>query len=195
MAIGVSVLLLACTATGCGSGGEGTATAPAAAVTEEEAAPGASSGDGQSGGKAGKVANDDAKKSKPHSGAASEAGRRRSSGEGNRGDGSSSHSAQVKRKLTKYCPQGTSKEECEGLVEGFLETQDAASAQVAQPQDCTKAMSRSQCEELLGKQHQAAASEGSSVDVQECMEHPTPECEEALRPVFEQQIAAQQTGE
>jgi hypothetical protein len=193
--ISAAVLLLACAAIGCGSGGEGTTTMPAAAVTGEEAASGASSGGGPSGRGAGKASEGDGKR--PKAGARSKhagAGRPKASGNGKQGE-SSPHSAKVKRKLTKYCPRGTSKEECQGLVEGFLETQDAKSTQVAEPQDCTKAMSRSQCEELLRQQKQAAARETSSVDVQQCMDHPTPQCEEALRPVFEQQIAAQQAGE
>lgn len=195
MTIGIAILLLACTAIGCGSSGGDTATTPTAAAVQEEAASGTSSGGGQGSRGGSETSKGGSKKSKAHAGAGNQAGRSRGSGKGKRGDGASPHSAKVKRKLAKYCPPGTSKEECEGLVEGFLEKQDAKSTQVAKPQDCTKAMSRSQCEELLRKQQQAAAGEGSSVDVQQCMEHPTPQCEEALRPVFEQQLAAQQAGE
>jgi len=38
----------------------------------------------------------------------------------------------------------------------------------------------------------AAAEAGGSVDVRECMRHPTPECEEALRPILEAQHQALQ---
>jgi hypothetical protein len=187
----LAATLLALVVSGCGSGGDDSTTAPAPTGPTSGSDSGATPG-----GKEPTTAGSGQK-------AARRAGSKTVEGDSRRNPGGKDvdskpgkrHSAKVKRKLTKYCPQGTSKEECEGLVEGFLETQDAKSAQVAEPQDCTKAMSRSQCEELLREQQQAAAREGSPVDVQQCMEHPTPECEEALRPVFEQQIAAQQAGE
>lgn len=39
---------------------------------------------------------------------------------------------------------------------------------------------------------QRAAEAGGSVDVHECMQHPTPQCEEALRPILEAQRQALQ---
>lgn len=84
---------------------------------------------------------------------------------------------------------------CRDYIESSLEAEKGTnSTKVAGPHDCTQTMSRSQCEELLQQQKQAAAEEGSSVNVQQCMAHPTPHCEEVLREEIERQQAAQQAG-
>ncbi|HET7509961.1 MAG TPA: hypothetical protein VFJ65_06905 [Solirubrobacterales bacterium] len=84
---------------------------------------------------------------------------------------------------------------CRDYIESSLEAEKGTnSTKVSGPHDCTQAMSRSQCEELLQQQKQAAAEEGSSVNVQQCMAHPTPHCEEVLREEIERQQAAQQAG-
>jgi hypothetical protein len=54
-------------------------------------------------------------------------------------------------------------------------------------------MSRAECEEVLAAQR-AAAEAGASIDVRECVQHPTPRCEEILRPILEAQRAAMQGG-
>jgi hypothetical protein len=99
----------------------------------------------------------------------------------------------VKRKLEKSCPPDADKASCEALVEGFIDGKGKSKGHgVNGPEDCTQAMSKEECEATLKAQK---AGEGTySVDVEECLDNPTPRCEEVLRPFFEQQQAAQQSG-
>ena len=59
------------------------------------------------------------------------------------------------------------------------------------PEYCLEGMSREECEEVFRAQ-QRVAQRGGSVNAEQCVENPTPECEEALRPILEAQYAASQ---
>lgn len=117
---------------------------------------------------------------------------RASSGRG--GSASPSHPKAGKQKVSKACPSGISRSECETLVTGYQQTKDKPSHPVQEPEDCLKAMSRGECERLLEGQQEAAEKEGVSIDVQQCLRNPTPRCEEILRAAFEAQVAAGATG-
>ena len=99
----------------------------------------------------------------------------------------------VERKLKERCPPDADAASCEALVEGFLAAKGKSTgSEVDEPADCTQAMSEEECERTLKAQK---ASEGNySVDVEKCLANPTPRCEEVLRPLFEQQQAAEQSG-
>ena len=106
-------------------------------------------------------------------------------------DGSrSARREKAERKLKEHCPPDADKASCEALVEGFLAAKGESSGHaVNEPGECTQAMSEEECERTLKAQK---ASEGNySVDVEECLADPTPRCEEVLRPLFEQQQAAE----
>jgi hypothetical protein len=100
----------------------------------------------------------------------------------------------VERKLEEQCPPDADAASCEALVEGFLGAKGKSTgSEVDEPGDCTQAMSREECEKTLEAQK---ASEGNySVDVEKCLANPTPRCEEVLRPFFEQQQAAEASGD
>ena len=86
------------------------------------------------------------------------------------------------------------REACDALVKGYLTAGgDSSSTSVTAPSDCSKVMSKSECEALLSAQKAAAESPSFSVD--ECLADPTPACEAVLRPILEQQKAAQQSGQ
>jgi hypothetical protein len=109
-------------------------------------------------------------------------------------DGSTSaRREKAERKLKEHCPPDADKASCEVLVEGFLAAKGkSAGHAVDEPGECTQAMSEEECERTLKAQK---ASEGNySVDVEECLADPTPRCEEVLRPLFEQQQAAEASG-
>jgi hypothetical protein len=63
------------------------------------------------------------------------------------------------------------------------------STRIDEPGDCLKVMSRKECEELLSTQRAEREHDGS-VNPEECVDNPTPECEAALRPILEAQRAA-----
>jgi hypothetical protein len=111
------------------------------------------------------------------------------------GDGGSmsARREKVERKLKEQCPPDADAASCEALVEGFLAAKGESTGRaVDEPGDCTQAMSKEECEKTLKAQK---ASEGNySVDVEECLADPTPRCEEVLRPLFEQQQAAEASG-
>ncbi|HEX7243964.1 MAG TPA: hypothetical protein VF245_00175 [Solirubrobacterales bacterium] len=62
----------------------------------------------------------------------------------------------------------------------------APATRVDEPSDCLKAMSKAMCEELAAAQ-QAGEEHGDSVNLEECIENPTPKCEAVLRPLLEAQ--------
>jgi hypothetical protein len=97
------------------------------------------------------------------------------------------------RKLRKHCPKEVDKATCADLVKAFIASQGSESQPVASPEECTKTRTKAECEAVLPAQ--AAAAEGESVGVQECLAHMTPQCEAILRPIFESQSAAQAGGE
>ncbi len=113
---------------------------------------------------------------------------------GNAGKDSAPQPHAGKQRVSKACPSGISRSECETLVAGYQQTKDKPSHAVQEPEDCLKAMSRAECEGLLEGQQEAAEESGSSVDVQQCLQKPTPRCEEVLRAAFEAQVAAGATG-
>lgn len=175
---------------GCGSGDEATTNDGAAAEAAPAGSGETSGADRQ--GKTGAGGNRDSElpgKSKgkgeqngPHSGDAPD----------ERGSDSTRREI-VKRKLEKSCPPEADEASCEAMVEEFLVSKGKSKAsEVAGPEDCTRAMSREECEATL--KAQKAAEDTYSVDVEECLDNPTPRCEEVLRPYFEQQQAAEQSG-
>jgi|GEM_PF-4284054 len=190
----IFALLIALGAAGCGSGGDGSTTAPASASGESPSGQVATgkkqevgSGPQGQGARKGNPA-----RSRHSNKAARERGKVGSKPP--RGSGADRHSARVKRKLAKACPKGMSENNCRAYVEGSLKANQAKSTHVSRPRDCTKVMSRSQCEELL-EQQRAAEQESSGVNVDQCMAHPTPHCEEVLGEEIERQQAAQQAGD
>lgn len=188
--LAIAAALLALVATGCGSGGDST-TAP----DTTGSTPGSSSGS-TAGGKESTTSEDGSKKTAQGGSKTGDGGSKGNPG-GKNVDSTASkrHSAKVKRKLKKACPKGMDENTCRDYIESSLEAEKGTnSTRVSGPGDCTKVMSRSECEELLQQQKQAAAEEGGSVNVEQCMAHPTPHCEEVLREEIERQQAAQQGG-
>ena len=96
------------------------------------------------------------------------------------------------RKLRKHCPQGVGSSTCTALVEAYVAAQGAESQPLTSAEGCTATRSRAECEKVL--QEQSEASEGESLNVQECLANMTPQCEAALRPMFESQQAARGGG-
>lgn len=64
----------------------------------------------------------------------------------------------------------------------------APSRSVEEPADCMRVKTQSECEELAAAQ-ESARRHDESVNVEKCIENPTPHCEEVLRPVLEAQGA------
>lgn len=62
----------------------------------------------------------------------------------------------------------------------------ASSRRVDGPRDCLKTMSKEECEAVLSAQ-QAARGRDESVDLEKCVDNPTPKCEAVLRPILEAQ--------
>jgi hypothetical protein len=189
----IAVFLIAIAVAGCGSGGDGSTTAPTPATGEsssEQIAAGKIQKNGS------KRLSQDKKKgpsarSQHSDGAGSGGGKTGSKSEG--GQDKNRQAAKVKRKLAEACPKGMSEDSCRANIEGSLKAKQAKSTRVSDPKDCTKVMARSECEEVLEQQH-VAEQESSGVNVDECLAHPTPHCEEVLREDLERQQSAQQAG-
>jgi hypothetical protein len=96
---------------------------------------------------------------------------------------------EILSKAASYCLEHFSRATCVEMAK----PPKGRSVRFDEPADCLKAMSRKQCEELAAAQR-AAQGNGEGVDVDECMENPTPHCEEVLRPVYEEQAAASRGG-
>jgi hypothetical protein len=62
---------------------------------------------------------------------------------------------------------------------------------MTKPSDCTEVMSRSQCEAFFAAAHSASESQGEVFSPEECMQNPTPQCQEQLQAVFEAAAAAE----
>lgn len=187
--LAVAATLAALAVSGCGSGGDST-TAPGGTTGSTS-----SSSESTAGGKESSTSGGGSKRTA--GGDAKSAGGSPENADGKTADSKAEkrHAAKVERKLKKACPQGMDKNTCRDYIESSLEAEKGTnSTKVSGPHDCTQTMSRSQCEELLQQQKQAAANEGTSVNVQQCMAHPTPHCEEVLREEIEKQQAAQQAG-
>lgn len=107
---------------------------------------------------------------------------------------SSKHSAAIEGIAARHCPKGVDLSQCEALAEDAEQAKNAPSYVVTAPDDCLKAMSQDECEALYAAQKQAAEANGASVDVQACLRNPTPECEAVVRPLAEQQRAAEEAG-
>jgi hypothetical protein len=100
----------------------------------------------------------------------------------------------IERVAAKHCPKGLDLSQCKALVEGSKQTHGTPSYPVTEPDDCVKAMGQAECEAVYKAQKEAAEAGGESVDVQKCLQNPTPRCEAILRPVFEQQRAAEEAS-
>lgn len=179
---------------GCGSGDGETTQGSAAAEVAPAGAGEASGADRQ--GETGAEGNRASKPSGKGKGKGKQGGSPGShSGKGpdEQGSNSARHREVVKRKLEKSCPPDVDRASCEAMVEGFLAADGKPKGRaVSRPEDCTRAMSKEECEATLKAQK---ASEGTySVGVEECLDNPTPRCEEVLRPLFEQQQAAERSG-
>lgn len=66
-----------------------------------------------------------------------------------------------------------------------------AAVRMTKPSDCLEVASRAECQALVAAQA-AAEQAGESVNVQQCISDPTPQCEAALRQIVENQNAASQ---
>ncbi len=193
LTIGTAGILL----TGCGSGEK---TISATERTSAEVAAPDSGGEGpeKESGPSRAPADHDGGQSGKSSKRVKEAGHGRATDPGSADapgdDGSTSaRREEAERKLKEHCPPDADTASCEALVEGFLAAKGKSTGSaVNEPGDCTQAMSEEECERTLKAQK---ASEGNySVDVEECLANPTPRCEEVLRPLFEQQQAAEASG-
>jgi hypothetical protein len=63
------------------------------------------------------------------------------------------------------------------------------------PRDCLKSKSRAECKALVTAQADTAQQAGDSVDIEQCIQTPTPQCEAVLRRAVEAQHAALQGAE
>jgi hypothetical protein len=134
------------------------------------------------------------KKAANESGAEPSSGNEGSGAEGNGTPGSIGGASPVAiRKLRKHCPKNIDASSCTKLVEAFVASQGTESVPVTAPQSCTATHTEAECEVILRQQSEAAEG-GESLNVQECIAHMTPQCEAALRPLFESQGAAQAGG-
>ena len=84
------------------------------------------------------------------------------------------------------CPSGVSRSQCEVIAE---QVSDTPSYAVSSVEDCVKAIGKEGCERLL-EVERAAQGGSPSIDVNECLQNPTPRCEAALRPILEAEQAA-----
>lgn len=91
------------------------------------------------------------------------------------------------------CPASLPRAQCESLVRQAARSRHATSHPVREPSDCLEAMSKGECEELLTAEN-ATAQDGSTVNVDECLDHPTPKCEKVLQEAYGAQIAAKEAG-
>jgi hypothetical protein len=92
------------------------------------------------------------------------------------------------RKARASCPAGVSAAQCKATVEKYVGTPAGPSHPVVESEDCLDFMGRAECEAMLTAQ-QAASGVGVSVNVEECLRNPTPECEAVLKPILEAQQA------
>ncbi len=177
-------------ATGCGSDNgttvQGSAAGPSASAGAEEA--------GQSGGvadrKPGRHRGDDTGAGR--NGRNQADGRSKATGADGH-DADSARRQQVKRKLERECPPDADDASCEAMVDGFIAGRgDSKGKPLNDPEDCTQTRSEQECERDL--RAQKAAEDTYSVDVEECLDDPTPRCEAVLRPLFERQQAAEEAG-
>jgi hypothetical protein len=99
--------------------------------------------------------------------------------------GSQSYQAAV-RKAKASCPRGLSPAQCEETVKQYGSAAPGPTVPASTADDCVAVMGQAECEALLAKQ-QAAAKEGESVSVDECLREPTPRCEAVFGPVIKQQ--------
>jgi hypothetical protein len=100
--------------------------------------------------------------------------------------------AASRRRAARACPGGLTISQCEALVEEIKQAKHSGSPSVQRPRDCLEVMSRAECEAMLAAQQAAAQQEGSPINLEECLQHPTPRCRAVLEPVLEAQYAASQ---
>ncbi len=115
-------------------------------------------------------------------------------GQGQDGTETQAPNGGIKRVAAKHCPQGVELNQCKALATDAEQAPSAPTYPAAVPEDCLKVMSREACEALYTAQKQAAEANGASVDVQACLQNPTPECERIVRPLVEQQRAAEEAA-
>lgn len=173
-----ALLIAALLAVGCGSGGDGTTTvstdrsdeqpqprsANRPSAKEHGVAPGATA---QSGGQHRPSGDENAEAGPPPGSAA---------------HGTSEVASAADRTAVRSCLARFGRAACKEMVKEGA----APATPIEEPSDCLKAMSRERCEELAAAQG-AAERHGDSVNLEECIEHPTPECEAILRPILEAQ--------
>jgi hypothetical protein len=106
------------------------------------------------------------------------------------GDGTVADEGVDARRWRKICPKGLTRAECRAAARELA--QPSPSHTMDDPRDCLATMSKEQCESLA--KAVAGTQTGGSVNVEECVKHPTPHCEEVLRPALEAMYAAHQAG-
>jgi hypothetical protein len=188
-----TMILLMLGAAGCGSDNgttvQGNAASGSASAGPEEA--------GQQSGESDGVAGRKARRDSAEAPEAGRNGRSRADGAGKAngaaGRDDSARRRQVKRKLEQECPPDADAASCEAMVDGFIAGRgDPKAKPLNDPEDCTQTRSEEECETDL--RAQKAAEDTYSVDVEECLDNPTPRCEAVLRPFFERQQAAEEAG-
>jgi len=90
------------------------------------------------------------------------------------------------------CPPNLTRAQCAAVVRAT--TRGAPSNVLNEPRDCLKIMSRAECEALAAELRDAFE-RSDSFGFEECLQNPTPKCEEVFGPVLEQQRAASQGSE
>lgn len=187
-------LVLMLGAAGCGSDG-GTTVPQGTAGRSDTAGP---AGAGQQPGESGEIAGGKGGKDGAGGSPGGKNKRTEANGTGKttepRGqDAGSARRRHVKRKLEEECPPDVDEASCKAMVDGFIaEGGHSQGKPLNDPGDCTRTRSKEECEASLKAQK---AAEGTySVDVEECLDDPTPRCEAVLRPLFERQQAAEEAG-
>jgi hypothetical protein len=90
------------------------------------------------------------------------------------------------------CPTTLTRAQCAAVVRAT--TEGAPSNVLDEPRDCLKIMGRAECEALAAKLRDVFK-HSNTFSFDECLQNPTPKCEEVFGPVLEQQRAASQGSE
>jgi hypothetical protein len=104
--------------------------------------------------------------------------------------------AAIRHGAARNCPAGVTVAQCESLAEEVAEKDGSSAPPMEKPNDCLEVMSRAQCEALLAAQQAAAESGNKPVNIERCLEDPTPRCREVLESMAEDQhLTPQSAGE